>query len=71
MEKTYSVILTASGIKNLLYEAGILAVRAETHINIRTEKERVEVIRHFTSLGMIVVLIVPYKLKPGEFAESI
>lgn len=71
MEKIYSVILTASGIKNLLYETGILAVRAETHINIRTEKERAEVIRHFTSLGMIVVLIVPYKLKPGEFAESI
>lgn len=54
-----------------LFSAGIVKVRREEHRKIRTTGTESYAIKHFQNLGMDVLFIRTYALKPGEIAELI
>lgn len=60
-----------STIHKFLYSAGIIKVRIEDHKPVRTAKTESKIIEHYKNIGMDVLFIREYRLKPGEIAELI
>jgi len=62
---------TTSWLNRFLYSIGIIRIRVEEHLIIRTMRSTSYAIEYFQNLNKDVLFINDYQLKPGETAQLI